>query len=91
MTSDDDVLTYAAQVRAALADLPQEQVAEVLEDLDQHLAEVAAEEGVSLVARLGPAEEYAAELRPAPAGAGPRAPAARGGGGAVGAAGAAGG
>jgi hypothetical protein len=63
MTNDDDVMTYAAQVRAALADLPREQVAEVLEDLDQHLAEVAAEEGVSLVARLGPPEAYAAELR----------------------------
>jgi hypothetical protein len=63
MTGGDDVMTYAAQVRAALSDLPDEQLAELLEDLDQHLAEVAAEEGVSLVARLGPAEEYAAELR----------------------------
>lgn len=63
MTDNDDVRDYAAQVRAALADLPDAQLAELLDDLDEHLSEVAADEGTSLHARLGPPAEYAAELR----------------------------
>ncbi|GII52931.1 hypothetical protein Pth03_13200 [Planotetraspora thailandica] len=56
---------YAEAVRAALADLPAADREELLEDLDDHLAEVAAEPGMTLEDRLGPPEEYAAELRAA--------------------------
>jgi hypothetical protein len=56
-----DVLTYAAAVRAALADLPAEQREELLEDLEGHLLEVV-EDG-DLRERLGDPEAYAAELR----------------------------
>jgi uncharacterized membrane protein len=61
----DDVTTYAAIVRAQLADLPPLERDALLEDLEQHLAEVAAEGEGSLVDRLGPPEEYAVELRAA--------------------------
>ena len=33
----DDVATYAASVRAALSDLPSDQAAVLLEDLEDHL------------------------------------------------------
>ncbi|WP_147942598.1 hypothetical protein [Microbispora sp. CSR-4] len=56
---------YAAAVRAALADLPAGDRDALLEDLDEHLAEVAAEPGMSLEERLGSPEAYAAELRAA--------------------------
>jgi uncharacterized membrane protein len=59
----DDVTTYAATVRAQLADLPAIERDALLEDLEQHLAEVAAEGEGSLVDRLGPPEDYALELR----------------------------
>lgn len=61
----DDVTTYAAIVRAQLADLPPLERDALLEDLEQHLAEVAAEGEGSLADRLGPPEEYAVELRAA--------------------------
>jgi uncharacterized membrane protein len=61
----DDVTTYAATVRAQLADLPAMERDVLLEDLEQHLAEVAAEGEGSLVDRLGPPEAYAVELRAA--------------------------
>ncbi|MER7502059.1 hypothetical protein AB0L05_10810 [Nonomuraea pusilla] len=51
---------YARAVRAALADHPERE--ELLEDLDDHLAEIAAESGVPLEERLGPPEAYAEEL-----------------------------
>ncbi|MBN1091591.1 hypothetical protein JKP75_02765 [Blastococcus sp. TML/M2B] len=60
---DVEVRAYARQVRAALADLPAARVAELLEDLEEHLVEVAAEGGEPLADRLGPASGYAAELR----------------------------
>ncbi|WP_161628075.1 HAAS signaling domain-containing protein [Microbispora catharanthi] len=56
---------YAAAVREALADLPARDRDVLLEDLDEHLAEVAAEPGMSLEERLGSPEAYAAELRAA--------------------------
>ncbi|GAA3200295.1 HAAS signaling domain-containing protein [Actinocorallia longicatena] len=59
------VTEYAAAVRAALADVPAADRAELLEDLEEHLAEIDAESGESLEARLGPPERYAAELRAA--------------------------
>ncbi|GAA0379217.1 hypothetical protein GCM10009530_32320 [Microbispora corallina] len=56
---------YAGAVREALADLPDREREELLEDLDDHLSEVAAEPGQSLEERLGSPEAYAAELRAA--------------------------
>src|SRR6267143_3544062 len=68
MASNDpasDVATYAASVRAALSDLPSDQAAVLLEDLEDHLLEIAAEAGGPLTERLGPPEQYAKELRTA--------------------------
>ena len=48
-----------------LGDLPRKQRDELLEDLQQHLAEVGAEGEGSLTDQLGPPEAYAAELRSA--------------------------
>jgi hypothetical protein len=56
---------YAQAVREALADLPAADREEMLEDLDDHLAEVAAEPGMTLEDRLGSPGAYAAELRAA--------------------------
>jgi uncharacterized membrane protein len=64
-----DVATYAAAVRAALAPLPESQREILLEDLEDHLAEVASESSVPLQERLGRPEDYAAELRSAYTGA----------------------
>jgi hypothetical protein len=61
----NDVADYVERVRAALGDLPPATRDELLEDLPDHLAEVAAEDGGSLVDRLGPPEVYATELRAA--------------------------
>ena len=60
-----DVAAYAARVRAQLADLPATEMDVLVEDLEQHLAEVAAEGEGSLEQRLGSAEQYARELRAA--------------------------
>ncbi|MEZ0073396.1 HAAS signaling domain-containing protein [Planotetraspora sp. GP83] len=56
---------YARAVRDALADLPDREREELLEDLDDHLSEVAAESDVPLEDRLGSPIAYAAELRAA--------------------------
>jgi hypothetical protein len=61
----DAVARYAAAVRAAVADLGDEERAQLLDDLEAHLHEVAAEPGATLAERLGPPEAYAAELRAA--------------------------
>ena len=60
---DAEVLAYARDVRAELADVPAERLAELLDDLEEHLVEVAGEGGEPLTVRLGPPAEYAAELR----------------------------
>jgi hypothetical protein len=69
MTTPDariqDTASYAEGVRAALGDLEPEHLEVLLEDLEDHLAEIAAESEVPLSERLGPAAEYAAELRAA--------------------------
>src|SRR5437879_3904027 len=68
MDPDDrssDAAAYAAAVRAALADLPPTEAQALLEDLDDHLAEVAAESTEPLEKRLGPPADYASELRSA--------------------------
>lgn len=63
---------YARAVREALADHPDRD--ELLEDLDDHLAEIAEESDVPLEERLGPPAAYAEELAAAYGGrpAGPR-------------------
>lgn len=61
----DDAARYADAVRAALADLGDEERAALLDDLEAHLAEVAAESDAPLTERLGPPDRYAAELRAA--------------------------
>jgi hypothetical protein len=64
--SSPGAATYAARVRACLADLPEESRAELLEDLEEHLAEVLADDGgASLSERLGSPAAYASELRTA--------------------------
>jgi hypothetical protein len=62
-TIDGDVGRYASAVRAAFADLPAPDRELLLEDLEDHLQEVAAEAGGPLEERLGRPEAYAAELR----------------------------
>jgi hypothetical protein len=65
MTTTAHVTEYAAAVRAALADVPEPDRTELLEDLEDHLREIAVESTESLTARLGTPESYAAELRAA--------------------------
>lgn len=60
---EQEIARYVEQVRRALADLPPRVRDELLEDLPEHLAEVAAEADGPLADRLGPPEAYAAELR----------------------------
>ncbi|GAA0265997.1 DUF1700 domain-containing protein [Cryptosporangium japonicum] len=59
---------YLQRVRAALADLPEDERNELIEDLSAHLADISAESpgtltAASLEERLGRPEAYAAELR----------------------------
>jgi hypothetical protein len=61
----NDIARYAAAVRAALASLPDAERESLLEDLENHLAEVASESDQSLEERLGKPASYAAELRSA--------------------------
>jgi len=60
-----DVATYAASVRAELSDLPRDQAEVLLEDLEDHLREIAAEAEGPLAERLGSPQQYAQELRAA--------------------------
>jgi nucleotide-binding universal stress UspA family protein len=60
-----EIAEYAAAVRTALADVPAERSEELLDDLEEHLAEVAADDDAPLVFRLGSPEAYADELRTA--------------------------
>jgi hypothetical protein len=53
---------YVADVADHLGAVPESERAELLDDLRDHLAEVAAEDDGSLVARLGPPAAYAADL-----------------------------
>jgi len=62
-TEQHEITAYLYAVRAALRDLPESTRDELLEDLPEHLAEVLAEAGGTLLERLGPPEAYAAELR----------------------------
>lgn len=62
-TASIEVRDYLAAVSRELSDLPTEERDDLLEDLDSHLHEVIAEGEGSLEQRLGPPEQYAAELR----------------------------
>jgi hypothetical protein len=62
-TTDTQVREYLAAVERFLDDLPDHERRDLLEDLEEHLSEVAAEDEGSLVDRLGPPDAYAAELR----------------------------
>jgi uncharacterized membrane protein len=69
-TTRPAVAEYVARIKAALADLPATEVEEIVEDIEQHLGEVADELGDevtvdALVERLGTPEDYASELRTA--------------------------
>ena len=59
----NDVASYAAAVRSALSPLPAAEREILLEDLENHLTEVASESEVSLEERLGKPGDYAAELK----------------------------
>ena len=61
----DDIARYAAAVRAALASLPDAERQTLLEDLENHLAEVAGESDLALEERLGKPATYAADLKSA--------------------------
>ena len=65
-----DVSAYLEALGRCLDDIPPDERQDVLEDLEAHLAEVAAESDEPLASRLGEPEAYAAELR-ASAGYGP--------------------
>lgn len=63
MSREQEITRYVDGVRRALADLPTAVRDELLEDLAEHLAEIAAEQPGGLVDLLGSPEAYAAELR----------------------------
>ena len=60
-----DVEVYLSRVRNALADLPAEERNELLAEVEASLYETASETGGPVAARLGPPEDFAAELRSA--------------------------
>lgn len=67
-TDNQAARAYLAAVREALAGLPADEVADITEELREHLTDVVDELGAdadaeALVARLGPPRDYAAELR----------------------------
>lgn len=69
-TLPDPAAEYIAGVRAALSDLPASEVAEILDDVQSHLADLATELGAdagttAFTDRLGTPAAYAAELRAA--------------------------
>lgn len=69
-TTHPAVTEYLARIQAALADLPAAEVEEIIDDIRQHLSEIAGELGeeisvAALTGRLGTPEQYASELRAA--------------------------
>ena len=61
-TATQEAERYLKEVAPHLAALPAEERADLLDDLAQHLREIAAEPGPPLAERLGSPEAYAAEL-----------------------------
>lgn len=64
-TVSPEVDVYLSAVRAALADLPAEERDDLLVEVEASLADAAAESDAPVAARLGPPDEFAAELRTA--------------------------
>jgi hypothetical protein len=64
-TAPDEVGQYLGAVRTALADLPADERDDLLLEVEASIAETAAEADAPVAARLGPPEEFAAELRAA--------------------------
>jgi hypothetical protein len=62
-TMDADVRDYVSALERCLDDLPDADRKDLLEDLEQHIREVAAEGDGTLAERLGAPEAYAEELR----------------------------
>lgn len=62
ITLPDDVRSYVDQVRSRLAHLPDDDRAELLDDLEHHLTEVAAESDLPLVRVLGDPATFTADL-----------------------------
>jgi hypothetical protein len=60
--TETEIDRYVGEVAAHLGAVPERERTELLDDLRQHLAEVAAEDDGPLAARVGPPREYAAEL-----------------------------
>jgi hypothetical protein len=60
-----EVTDYLAAVRAALDDLPATERDDLLAEVEPSLLDAASETGGNVSARLGPAEDFAAELRTA--------------------------
>jgi hypothetical protein len=60
-----DVESYLTRVREALADVPLDERNDLLSEVEASLYDTASETGGSVAARLGPPEEFAAELRAA--------------------------
>ena len=60
-----EVTQYLAAVRAALDDLPATERDDLLAEVEPSLLDAASETGGNVSARLGPAEDFAAELRTA--------------------------
>jgi hypothetical protein len=60
-----EVTEYLAAVRAALDDLPATERDDLLAEVEPSLLDAASETGGNVSARLGPAEDFAAELRTA--------------------------
>ena len=75
-TASPDVDSYLAAVRAALEDLPAGERDDLLAEVEVSIVEAAGEGETAVAARLGPPQEFAAELRAA-AGLGAAAPARR--------------
>jgi len=60
-----EVSHYLAAVREALDDLPSTERDDLLVEVEPSLLDAASESGGNVSARLGPPEEFAAELRAA--------------------------
>ena len=58
-----EVTAYLSAVSAALSDLPHEERDDLLAEVESSLVEAAGETDAPIAARLGPPEEFAAELR----------------------------
>jgi hypothetical protein len=64
-TAPDDVGRYIGAVRDALADLPADERDDLLLEVEASIADAAGDSDAPVAARLGPPEEFAAELREA--------------------------